>query len=125
MKTILRRHLIIPVIIVFAGFGVQAQDRAVVKGDTIYYAGIKFYKGKVITLGYGSKADKGFAFIWQGSGFAVGPNAPASYSKTEAEVNKFQKGAGKNYIKAKVVGMGSAITIDLEGAVDNKEVLIQ
>lgn len=114
--------IILSLTILFNSENSFAQDKSLLKGDTIFYDGSKFYKGQVLTLGYGSAADKSFAFVWTGSGFAVGGNAPAGYGKSEIEIVKFQKGGGKNFLKAKLIGIsGSALTIDLEGALDNGE----
>lgn len=103
----------------------QAQDRAIIKSDTLKYKGHSFYKGQVITLGYGSAPNKDFIFILLGSGLTATGAAPATLSNWQAEVEKVQKAGGKNYIKAKLTEMPklgvSTIVIDAMGAIDNNE----
>lgn len=101
----------------------SAQDRATLKQDTIYYQGEKFYVGKTVRIGYGSNNNKSFAFIAQGVG-AIGFNPMlASYSKYDAIIDKVYVMRKKAYFRAKMDGAGAAnnIVVDVEGAIDNKE----
>ena len=60
-----------------------------------------------------------------GAGLGMKGYAIAGYSKADCRIiNVKSGGAGKYYIKAKYMGGGN-VTIDLEGAVDNKEIIVQ
>lgn len=101
------------------------QEKPLVKGDTLQYGGVKFYKGAILKLGYGTGANKDFAFINQGAGMAMTSNLlPATYSKREVEVKRFFKSQGKMYAIAKPTGDPFGMTIDVEGAIDNKEIIV-
>lgn len=68
-----------------------------------------------------------FAFIAQGVG-AIGFNPMlATYSKYDAIIDKVYIMRKKAYFRAKMDGAGSAknIVVDIEGAIDNKELLLQ
>ena len=104
----------------------SGQDKSIIKGDTLYYAGAKFFKGQVITLAYGSAADRKFAFVGIAGALMGGDQggAPASFGKMEAQITKFQKGSSiktKNFIRAKMIGVSATVLIDVEGAIDNGE----
>ncbi len=104
----------------------QAQDKAVIENDTLKYKGHHFYLGQQITLNIGSGANKDFVFVLYGSGFTAAGAVPSGFNNWEAKIEKVKKGAGgKNYIKAKLIGMPkiavSTIVIDVVGAIDSNE----
>jgi len=104
----------------------HAQDRTTLKGDTALYQGIKYFPEKIIRLGYGTAADKSFAFVYKGAGISMNGYASAGYSKSDCKIVNIKIGyAGKYYIKAKLVGAVGNVTIDLESAFDNKEIIVQ
>ena len=106
-------------------FSAMAQDTPILKNDTIHYQSAKFYPNKVVKLAYGSKADKTFAFIYYGNIAAGQMPAMAQLSKQEVLIDKVYKMAGKHYARGKVINgiaqFGMKIFIDIEGAIDNKE----
>lgn len=86
-----------------------------IENDTLYYNDHKFYEGKEIKLGYGSGPKKEFIFVYI-SGTAT---AEAIYSKTVIKIGKIYKTGGKYFVKGK--GDKQKFYIDIEGAIDNKE----
>jgi hypothetical protein len=112
----MKKYIILFTIVGFT-FNGFAQDKAILKGDTAYYKGEKYFEGKIINIGYGSASDKTFAFI------RFGPvNAPTIFSKTQGIVKGFKNVvASKPYLKVKIDK--SNVVVDLEGAIDNKELL--
>lgn len=100
-----------------------SQEPAKIENDTLYYAGQKYWEGKEIRMGYGSAQNKDFAFINFSSGLSASP-AGAGWSKSVIKIDKIYKQQGKCYIRGKIKGlaMNKAI-VDIEGAIDNKELL--
>lgn len=116
--------------------GVFAQ-KASFNENTVSYLGITYKIGSVVHLGYGSGSNKDFAFINYGTSVG-GINVPGLYkkakvnwSKSEVEIDKIEKKSGGVWLrckpmdKNKTIGsmLGGKIYINLEGAVDNKEII--
>ena len=103
---------------------VSAQS-AKMTNDTLTYGTAKYYTGKTVQIWYGSKPDKNFAFIWKGNILAPTLLTTAD-SKHNVVINKISKSRGKFYLIGTlqdVTGLEpKRITIDVEGAVDNKEI---
>lgn len=100
----------------------QAQDRATIKGDTLMYQNQKFYNGQRVTLGYGSSSTKDFAFVWIVAGGAQ-VQGHASMAKEEVIVDGVKTIGEKVYLKAKPVARRGRLMIDVEGAIDNEELV--
>jgi len=111
-------------------------QRATLKGDAVTYLGKQYKVGDIIHLGYGSGNNKEFAFINYGKSVG-GFNLPGLYhhadvnwSKADVEILKLYKTSGVIWAKCKPLDMGSSIGsilgnkvfINIEGAVDNKEI---
>jgi hypothetical protein len=120
MKTIILFFLTI--------FALQAQDKPVMKNDTLYYQDQKIHINKPIRLGYGSSATKDFAFVYFGTGLTGMTKAPSHFNKSDLLVEKIKMKGNKYWITCKLLGMGpmlgNKIMFDLEGAVDFKEVVL-
>lgn len=105
----------------------NAQSKIV--NDTLVYEGQKYAVGDSVQLWYGSSTNKSFAFVFIGSGMSGVTLAPAGWNKSFVLIDKVYKANGKNYIRCKALDakfmMGNKIFIDLEGAVDNKEVKVE
>lgn len=105
----------------------NAQRAKFLPGDTVEYLGNKYYAGKEVTLGYGSAADKSFVFIYLGSGLGGYTKVQAGWAKEVIVISKVQQARGKcsavgTFKENKQVhAMGSKLLIDIEGAIDNKE----
>ena len=119
-------------IILFAAFLATSltmmAQRATSANDTARYMDRSFAVGDTILLGYGSKADKDFAFISMGSIMTGVKDLNKSWSKNEAVIDKVYTMRKTVYLRAKLtdktVNMvgGNKLFIDLEGAIDNKEI---
>ena len=94
-------------------------------GDTLKYNGKNYAAGDTVMMMYGSKADKSFAFIVHGGGMMGMEPMGASFSKQQVILDKVFKKANKYFLRGKLTEnniVGFKIFIDLEGAVDNKEI---
>lgn len=104
-------------------FNANAQDRATIDGDTARYLGKSYVVGDTIQLGYGSKSNKDFAFIQMGTLMSGVSDMDKGFAKSDVIILSVYKVRKQIYLKAKVPGtMGNKAFIDLEGAVDNKEI---
>ena len=99
----------------------SAQVHPELKGDTLYYQGDKFYKGKMIMLGHGTAPDRTFNFVSPGAGFFG--TAPKRYNGRRGVVEAIKSEGGKNYLKAQLESPLGKVTIELEGAIDSRELL--
>ena len=120
--------------LVFALIGsmtANGQKRATVVEDTAFYMGSRYAVGDTITLGYGSKSNKGFAFIAIGGMFSGVTDLEAGWAKYDARIEKVYTKSRQVYMKAKLLDKtvnavgGNKLWITLEGAIDNKEMLPQ
>jgi hypothetical protein len=102
-------------------------QKASFENDTARYEGRTFVAGDTITLGYGSKSNKDFAFIGIGSAMGGLTDLKSSWSKSEAVIDKIYVQRNKVYLRAKLTDKtvnalgGNKLFIDLEGSIDNKE----
>lgn len=104
--------------------------------SSVTYRGKTYHEGDIIHLGYGSSGDKEFSFIHYGKSVAgvnlpgIYRNANANWSKAEVEILKLYTEKGVIWAKCKPINRGSTlgsmignkIFINIEGAVDNKEI---
>jgi hypothetical protein len=128
MKNPNRLYLIPIALLIFLAEESYAQSRAVFKSDTARYAGRVFYSGGSVDLWYGSSNDKSFAFVFMGSGWTGLYPLRATYGKHRVLLDKVYEMQGKVYARGVLVDApevramgGNKIFIDIEGAVDNKE----
>lgn len=115
---------IMTIILLIAGSKVLAQ-KATISGDTAYYMSKAYYVGDTVQLGYGSGNNKIFAFVEIGSGMGGFKPLASKFSKGTVLIEKVNKSGGKitikgKYLDADLTGLNK-ILIDLEGAIDNKE----
>jgi len=99
-----------------------AQDRATLVNDTARYLNKTYAVGDTITIAYGSNSNKDFAFVSIGTSLTGITYMQAGWSKSDIIINKVYKANRKIYLRGKLKGTGpNNVFIDLEGAVDNKE----
>ena len=117
----------IVVLLLFA-FSLDAQ-KASFKNDTAKYNGRTFVVSDTLTLGYGSQANKNFAFITIGSSITGVTDLDKQWAKNNAVIDKIYKGMGQSIIiRAKLVDKtvnligGNKLFINMEAAIDNKEI---
>ena len=98
------------------------------ENDTITYSKSKIFVGDTLHLGYGSSNNKDFAFIYIGSGLVGLQALNRSFNKQAVLIDKVYETRGKFYARgimfetdANMLGSGK-VFIDIEGAIDNKEV---
>jgi hypothetical protein len=118
-------------------FGVSANaQKATLTDDIVTYLSKQYKAGDIIHLGYGSGNNKQFSFVNYGksiSGISIPGlyhHADANWSKADVQVEKVYKTSGTIWLKCKPIDKGSAagsiignkIFINIEGAVDNKEI---
>lgn len=103
-----------------------SQAKATFERDTIFYAGKTFTAGDTIQLAYGSGSNKQFIFVKMGSGVAGWDELSSSYSKAAVVIKKVQQQKGKVFARGKLIHspglINNTIEIDIEGAIDNKEI---
>jgi len=88
------------------------------------YSGKKYCVGDTVHLGYGSGSNKNFVFIQTGSAMLGLSPLEQRYSKADVVINKVYKQMGKYYMRGKQLEghiLGYNVFIEVEGAVDNKE----
>jgi hypothetical protein len=106
---------------------IMTAQRATLVNDTARYMERSFAVGDTLLLGYGSKADKGFGFISMGSAMTGVTDLTKNWSKYEAVIEKVYTRGKTIYLRAKIIDKtvnlvgGNKLFIDLEGAIDNKE----
>jgi hypothetical protein len=100
-----------------------------ISNDTLYYGKLKFFKGQKLKLGYGSTGTKDFAFIKVGNLLKTGiRQVKADNAKTGIIITSVYKADAGYMIKANTIeGLKyeEEYFIYAEGAVDNKELLIE
>ncbi len=108
-------------------------QKASLNESSVTYLGKTFKVGDIIQLGYGSRNDKDFAFVSFGK--AVGninlpglsKRADVNWSKAEVEIVKLYTANGVIWAKCDPLNrdanfLNKQIFINIEGAVDNKEI---
>ena len=109
-------------LLMLALFNAKAQ-RATFKNDTARYNGIAYVVGDTLKLAAGSQPDKSFAFISMG---AAQTELDKSMANTVAVIEKIYISRKTVYMNAKLIGKAingdSKVLVDLEAAVDNKEI---
>jgi hypothetical protein len=117
-------------IILLAGTGTLASAQVnspVLNGDTVTYAGHRLYTNLRVTLLYGSKPDKSFAFAYS---MIVDNQLAASHCNQTVLIKEFRKIDGKYYASGqleKVTGLLNSKTclIDIQAAIDWKEIQVE
>jgi hypothetical protein len=97
---------------------------ATIVNDTAIYNGKHYAVGDTLTTFYGSGANKNFAFISYGNGMSGIDPAASSFSKKTFIIDKVYVFQKKVFVRGKLldgVNFGFKLFIDLEGAVDMKE----
>ena len=125
IKFEIMKKLLFSIVLLLIVFSLKAQ-KATFQNDTARYNGKTFVVNDTITLGYGSQANKNFAFIMIGSGMSA-TELDKKWAKNYAVIDKIYLGMGKSImIRAKLVDKtvnligGNKLFINLEAAVDNK-----
>lgn len=118
------KKTILTFVIVLITINSFSQKRATVSNDTLYYGEQKVFVGDTLQIGYGSGSNKVFEFIEVGVGLGSTVKAPSSYSKFSVRVVKIYKQFGKYYFKTKDY-RGNNLIIDVEGAIDNRELIVE
>jgi len=100
-------------------------QKASIDNDTASYNGKRYIVGDTINLAYGSDQGKKFAFVQMGGALLGLRRLESAHSKGQVKVDKVFKQQGKCYLRGKMIDRpmqpGYKVFIDLEGAVDNKE----
>lgn len=118
----------VSILLTLGTFFSYSQERATLVNDTATYLGKTYTIGDTIVLGYGSKSTKDFAFIKFGSGLLGWVDLDKAYAKYEAVIDKLYRQSKNIYMRAKLTDKAQSalnaykLVIDLEAAVDNKEI---
>lgn len=99
-------------------------QKAMISGDTAYYLNKSYYIGDTVQLAYGSKNDKDFSFVLFGGDMQGYKSLKSDHSKNSLLIDKIFTRKGKVTLRAKDLDYNAGINklfIDLEGAIDNKE----
>lgn len=100
-------------------------QHASIDKDTVVYNGKKYCVGDTVHLGYGSAGDKDFAFVQMGGALMGLHKLDRRFSKSDVVITKALTRGGKVFLRGKATeGMppGYNVFIEVEAAVDNKEV---
>lgn len=109
-------------------FSIAAAQSATINkfSDTVTYGNYKIYPEKVVQLLYGSNPTKDFAFVFLGTWTHPTNTLEASKSKGTVLITKVYKQQGKFYANGKLQNTRGLepkkIIIDIEGAIDFKEI---
>jgi hypothetical protein len=126
----MKSFIITIIFVTTVNFFVTAQS-VKISNDTVTYGNSKFYPSKQVQILYGSQSNKGFAFVFVGTGFSTDENnitTPLfrSLSKGVVTIKRTFKLNGKWYAQGLMNDIAqmatNPITIDVEGAIDNKEI---
>lgn len=119
---------IIMLLILFLSLNCFSQSAKLI-GDTLFYGDHKFAVNDSVHLWYGSGQNKAFAFVFIGSGLTGVTPAPAGWSKSYMKIDKVYKTGGKYFVRGKILDngpmLGNKLFIDIEGAIDNKEIKVE
>ncbi len=102
-------------------------QNAVIRNDTATYNDRAYTVGDTITLGYGSQANKNFAFIMMGSVLNT-EDLDKGFANYEAVIEKLYLQGKTVFVRAKVIDPivniigGNKLFINLQAAIDNKEI---
>lgn len=105
----------------------SAHAQQVVKeNDKLVYNGHEFRVGQIVQLGYGSRQDKGFAYVF---GNSYGKpmermTMPSMYNNYRCTITKLVSFRGKYFVQARPIGRTFKVQIDVVGAIDNKELVL-
>ena len=109
------------VVITASAFG----QKATLINDTVTYKNTKLYPAKEVQLQYGSNPDKEFAFVLWGHGWSSMTLGP-QHSNVTVIVTEIAQHGGKYYAIGKLKDRAgiriNRIIIDVEGAIDYKEI---
>jgi len=113
--------------LLIAGLNTASAQTAKINKDTVTYGASKIYPQKVVQLLYGSTGTKDFAYVFVGSGWTTGVHPlNADNAKGTVLITKVYKMQGKCYAIGtlqETQGLqAKRITINIEAAVDNKEI---
>lgn len=118
------------IVFLFVAITANAQH-AKIENDTAYYGNSKFAKGDTVHLGYGSDSKKDFVFVLIGSGMTGLTPLQSSWAKKDVQIDKIYKSMGKIFLRGIMLDAkglralgGNKIFIDIEGSIDNKELII-
>lgn len=106
-------------------FTMKAQN-ATIENGVAKYNDRTFAVNDTITLGYGSQANKDFAFILIGSGISA-QELQKNFAKNKAVIERVYRNMGQVWIRAKLTDKtvnllgGNKLFINIEAAIDNKE----
>lgn len=104
-------------------------QKATLVNDTLTYIGKHYVVGDTINVSYGSGNNGQFVFVYMGSGLGGITPLQANFSKSAVKVDKIYKSGGRLLIRGKVLDSnvnmlgGNKVFIEIEGAIDKKEVI--
>ena len=129
MKNLVKINIMYRLMLVFALIGsmtANGQKRATVVEDTAFYMGSRYAVGDTVALMYGSNPNKSFAFISIGGAMTGVTDLESGWAKSDIVINKVYQNGKTVYLRGKLKGTGpNKVFINLEGAIDNKELLPQ
>ncbi|HMH21217.1 MAG TPA: hypothetical protein VK563_05555 [Puia sp.] len=106
--------------------GTAFAQRATISNDTAFYNGKRYAVGDSVNLAYGSDQGKKFAFVKMGGALIGMRHLESRFYKATVKIDKVFTQLGKCYLRGKMVDQslppGYKVFIELEGAIDNKEI---
>lgn len=125
IKTNQMKKLIFTCLLFATFFTVRSQDAAKLENDTLYYSGYKFYKGMDLKTGYGSGLNNCFTFVKKITPSFDFKNCPAEMAKTAGTISRVYIDKGIAKVSLTIPSEKFPLSIDLEGAVDKKELFLR
>jgi len=112
----------------FISYTSKAQNATIENGVATYLSK-NYAVGDTINLGYGTLPNKSFAYIYIGSAMAGTTELERNWAKAEAIIDKVYKSGKTVMLRAKLIDKtvnalgGNKLFINLDSAIDNKELL--
>lgn len=97
-------------------------------GDTLFYKERRWIAGDTVNVAYGSGTDGKFVFLSMGSGVGGTEPLESQFSNSQIKIDKIYKNSSGVFVRGKVLESnvnalgGNKVFIQIEGAVDKKEI---
>lgn len=122
---ITKRKLMLLMVLVTMTFHLVHAQTGKLVNDTVYYGHTAIYINKKVQLLYGSNTNKNFIFIYNGNNWTGVFPLDANSAKSMVTITKIYMTRGKYFamgvLDDPAAHQSKRVTINIEAAIDNKE----